>query len=389
MFLHIICYLLFFGFFPVIREGTPAIGLNTWYHPDVRQAVFIKDDSHYLNASRVGTHTVADDFGCSFECLSHLSCLSFNLAASRGADGKLWCELLSSDRYRDPDEFRANATSHHFSVQTQCAFSPCQNGGTCVPNVKNKTFRCDCKIGFTGYFCEIAAVSCKALFQAGNQNKFNTSVVLATLHLDSGLTSVLCHVGDFGCGAGAWTPVMKIDGDKQTFLYKSSIWSNKKSYNLPGGQTGFDTQETKLPTYWNTSFNKICLGMKKSTEQYPNFVVIKKSARSLYSLIADGQYRNVPLGLAEWKKLIGSQASLQTGACLMEGFNVKCSSSGSSKARIGVVRNNEANCSSCDSRLGFGTGGHPDSTSSCGNEALYRGDNGDKHIKAMGYILVQ
>ena len=42
-----------------------------------------------------------------------------------------------------------------FLFQTQCAFSLCQNGGTCVPNVKNKTFRCDCKIGFTGYFCEI------------------------------------------------------------------------------------------------------------------------------------------------------------------------------------------------------------------------------------------
>ena len=99
-----------------LSRGT---GLNSWYHPDVRQAVFMKDDSHYLNVSRVGTHTVADDFGCSLECLSHLSCLSFNLAASRGADGKLWCELLSSDRYRDPDEFRANATSHHFSVQVR------------------------------------------------------------------------------------------------------------------------------------------------------------------------------------------------------------------------------------------------------------------------------
>ena len=86
---------------------------------------------------------------------------------------------------------------------------------------------------------------------------------------------------------------------QQTFIYDSSFWSNKESYNLPGGQTGFDTQETKLPTYWNTSFNKLCLGMTISAAQYPNFVVINKSADSLYSLIADGQYRNVPLGLAE------------------------------------------------------------------------------------------
>jgi len=31
----------------------------------------------------------------------------------------------------------------------------------------------------------------------------------------------------------------------------------------------------------------------------------------------------------------------------------------------------------------------PDNASTCGNEAEYGGDNGDKHIKALGYILVQ
>ncbi|XP_068682890.1 uncharacterized protein [Montipora foliosa] len=385
----VLCYLLHFVLFSVIREGTRADGLHTWYHPDVPQDVFVKDDSHYLNVPRVGTHTVADVFDCTFECLSHPFCLSFNMAASRASDGKLWCELLSSDRYRDPDELRINATSHHLSVQNQCASSSCQNGGTSLPDVKNKGFHCNCKIGFTGDHCEIAiAPSCKALFEADKKDKFNTSV-LTTLHLDSALTSVLCHFGDFGCGAGGWTPVVKIDGNKQTFLYNSSLWSNKKSYNLPGGQTGFDTQETKLPTYWNTSFNKICLGMKISAAQHPNFVVINKRADSLYSLIADGKHRNVSLGLAEWKKLIGPQASLQTGACLAEGFNVQCNATGSSKVRIGVVRNEGAYCDSCDSRLGFGTGGYHDITNSCGNEAMYGGDNGDKHIKAVGYILVQ
>lgn len=34
------------------------------------------------------------------------------------------------------------------------------------------------------------------------------------LLLDSKPLSVLCQVGDFGCGDGGWTPVMKIDGNK-------------------------------------------------------------------------------------------------------------------------------------------------------------------------------
>ena len=37
---------------------------------------------------------------------------------------------------------------------------------------------------------------------------------LVNLTLDSKPTSVLCQLGDFGCGPGGWTPVMKIDGNK-------------------------------------------------------------------------------------------------------------------------------------------------------------------------------
>ena len=41
---------------------------------------------------------------------------------------------------------------------------------------------------------------------------------LVTLHFDSKRTSVLCHFGNFGCGDGGWTPVMKIDGKKVRHL---------------------------------------------------------------------------------------------------------------------------------------------------------------------------
>ena len=147
-----------------------------------------------------------------------------------------------------------------------------------------------------------------------------------------------------------------------------------------------DTHETKLPTYWNTSFNKICLGMKIG--QRFRSVVINYQARSLYSLIADEEYRNTSLGRDTWKELIGSQVSLQTN-CNREGFNVLCSSSTHSKARIGIVANNQDECSSCDSRIGFGTEGKPDNSNTCGNVASFQPDNGNQRTKAMGYILVQ
>ena len=72
----------------------------------------------------------------------------------------------------------------------------------------------------------------------------------------------------------------------------------------------------------------------------------------------------------------------------MEGFNAVGSRKASAKARIGILGNQQNDCLSCNSRIGFGTGGSPDDSNTCGNEATLHGDNGDKHIKAMGYILV-
>ena len=172
---------------------------------------------------------------------------------------------------------------------------------------------------------------------------------------------------------------------QRTFHFDSHFWSDRNAYNFAGGKTGFDLQETKLPSYWNTSFSKICLGMKIG--QQTKFIVINKQANSLYSLIADGKYRATSLGRNTWKTLIGSQASLQRN-CNKEGFNAVVNSS-VSKARIGIISNQENECKSCDSRIGFGTGGLHDDSNTCGNEATYSPDNGDKHIKAMGYILVQ
>ena len=118
------------------------------------------------------------------------------------------------------------------------------------------------------------------------------------------------------------------------------------------------------------------------------FIVINKQANSLYSLIADGTYRATSLGRDEWKKLIGAEGSLQLN-CNKEGFNAVGTSSYFSKARVGYIANNQNDCGFCDSRIGFGTGGYPYNSTTCGNVALHSPDNGKRCIKAMGYILVQ
>ncbi|KAL9953471.1 hypothetical protein ACROYT_G040893 [Oculina patagonica] len=275
----------------------------------------------------------------------------------------------------------------------------CKNNATCQSGFTDRGYRCLCFPGFTGQDCEsdidecaTERHDCGALERCHNtKGSYDCPYKAYQMKVGSEIILVYCHLNKNGlgaCGVGGWTLVMKIDGTKNTFHYDSSFWSNKETFNLAGGETGLDTEETKLPTYWSTPFSKICLGMNIYGEETTNFVVIHKAADSLYSLIADGQFRNTSLGRDTWKTLLGSQGSLQLN-CNREGFNAASDYVWLSKARIGILGNNENECATCDSRIGFGTGGAHDNSNTCGNEALAAPDNGDKHIKTMGYILIQ
>ena len=161
-----------------------------------------------------------------------------------------------------------------------------------------------------------------------------------------------------------------------------------------------DDQETKLPTYWSTSFKELCVGMKVSNDL--KFVSISYPASSLYDLIADGKYRATRLGRQRWKSLI-SGSSLQTN-CNRQGFNVLQSPNTHphplARTRIGIIGNQENDCRTPDSFLGFGGPsasvrnnyycGVSNVINTCGNSATQcTPDNGVKEVKAMGYIFVR
>lgn len=304
-------------------------------------------------------------------------------------------EVSSAGKALKNHTFRSTAVASVFECQVVCEQDlQCQSYNFFIPekicelNDRTKEGRPqDYVTDETRFYMEIWHLrdvkSCKELYEVFKARKSHVT----TLNMDSTPTSLLCHMGDFGCGDGGWTPVMKTDGNKQTFRYNSTLWSNTESFNPAGGETGFDNQETKLPTYWKAPFDKICLGMKIG--QHKRFIVINKQASSLFSLIADGKHRNTSLGRDTWKSLIGADASLQR-FCNKEGFNVMDNSIESAKARIGIIADEVDNvCQQTDSRLGFGTGGRPTDAISCGNAAAFNPDNGDKNIASMGYILVQ
>ncbi len=118
--------------------------------------------------------------------------------------------------------------------------------------------------------------------------------------------------------------------------------------NVEAGLEGLTESETKLASYYNTPFTKVCLGMK--VNNVTNWILLNHTASSLYSVIADGNYIETNAGRAEWVSLIKG-ASLQP-KCNKEGFNLQPNPG--MKLRIGFAGNNENNCNTSDSLIGFG-----------------------------------
>ena len=124
---------------------------------------------------------------------------------------------------------------------------------------------------------------------------------------------------------------------------------NKETWNVDKGLDGLAKNETKLVSYHNTPFNKVCLGMTEN--DVTNWILVNYTSTSLYSVIADGNCRKTNVGRKEWMSLI-NDAWLQSN-CSKEGFNVYCSWS-ERKLRIGILGNENDDCSLCDSVIGFG-----------------------------------
>ncbi|XP_022809519.1 neurogenic locus notch homolog protein 2-like, partial [Stylophora pistillata] len=198
-----------------------------------RQSLLSLEKFHHLNVPNIEEIMVYDDFECTFKCLHHPLCVSVNLAA----EGQLWCELLSTDKYRSPNEYKENKNSHHYYFESACADNPCEKNGTCQSGFTDKGHRCLCPTGFKGpnckkdidecatetHSCNANAVcsntkgsykcsckpgyfgdgkictmlsTCKEIYERNKLNKSGKVVLL----LDSKPISVFCHMGDFGCG---------------------------------------------------------------------------------------------------------------------------------------------------------------------------------------------
>ncbi len=172
---------------------------------------------------------------------------------------------------------------------------------------------------------------------------------------------------------GGWTLLLKIDGNATTFGLASSQWFVPTGYKPDS--TALDKDEAKMPSYGTVPFTQLRLGMDDG--QFLNYMKVSYVGTSLYDVIKDGAFKATSAGRDAWKSLIvGSSLQLN---CNQEGFNTL-------DCRIGIVNNQENDCLSPDSWLGFGC-----NTVTVGNWAngQWQPDNGGKNYATFGYVFAR
>ena len=136
-----------------------------------------------------------------------------------------------------------------------------------------------------------------------------------------------------------------------TFKYDSPFWTNKETLNVDAGLDGLTQNETKLASFHNTAFAKLCLGM--TANDVTNWIVVHHTATSLHSVMNGKKNQKTNAGRAEWMSLMNG--SRLPPNCNKEGFKVRCGPNESKrKCRIGILASEQNDCKECGSVTGFG-----------------------------------
>ena len=191
--------------------------------------------------------------------------------------------------------------------------------------------------------------------------------------------------GDGGV-AGGWTLAMKIDGhDTGALDYDDALWTNEVALNA--GQPDLDRNEAKLPSFWSVPMTELRVGMVEDTTTRWLVVplAVAGGAVSLFYVIQNGAPQTT-LGRGAWEGLLAN-GSLQT-QCAREGINAD------GLVRIGIVADDDGDCSSPDSFLGFGAvnaskGPFTAPSPPSGNIAEWSPDHGDQTVTTFGYVMVR
>lgn len=79
-------------------------------------AIFQDNLFYALDGKRIETAYVETRKHCLLKCVKNRQCFSINIGVNSRHDGKVLCELLSSDKYSSSGSFQQSSAFHHYSI---------------------------------------------------------------------------------------------------------------------------------------------------------------------------------------------------------------------------------------------------------------------------------
>ena len=145
------------------------------------------------------------------------------------------------------------------------------------------------------------------------------------------------------CGFDGWTLAATV-GNSGVFAYESGFWTNstlRAEFAFPPNKT-----EAKFKPFLDTPFNSIMLvsTTNETSKVVTNVTLNMLSQPSLQSMFAANVFIPTAAGHKAWISLLGESNQLN---CNLEGVQT-------GSARIGIIYNDQNDCSSCDSWAGIG-----------------------------------
>jgi hypothetical protein len=187
--------------------------------------------------------------------------------------------------------------------------------------------------------------------------------------------------------------LLKIDGANPTFYYTSGYWTTRgSSYNTGAFASGLDNLEYQSPLYSVYPFTQLLLGMRyPASNTSISWLPFNYAASSLVSVL-QGNTAYVtafPPTKAQFEAWMSWRGSTQP-FCYLVGFNLSPIPNDSLHAhiRIGMMTNEQADCGSPVSFIGFG-GQYGSFNLGAGNQCNFSCDNGDITLVGFGYILAR
>lgn len=160
---------------------------------------------------------------------------------------------------------------------------------------------------------------------------------------------------DYTAPNGPWTLVAKVEPGDTNWDYTSARWSDTSLVNE--SRVTVDRESAKYLGFNTLSFTRARLVFVTARVLQPDQMetvdfAFASGARSLREIFMTGSFASVPTMRTDWTSLV--PLGFVQSNCGEMGFNAQGRSASSQRVRIGIIGNNETNCSSPDSWLGVG-----------------------------------